>query len=484
MKQMIRIIKPSVLAVSVAIATITSPANAGLKDELNSMFSDMSNVTKPGVYESQRRGVVFGGRANVKNRIISQNVVSFVPPSIKAGCGGIDMFGGSFSFINTDQIVQLMRAVAQNAIGYAFQLALDAVCAPCSKHIAYLQNIVSTMNQHLGNSCQLAQGLVDGGLKAITEGLRKDEETKATDTGVGQDSFWSRMNEAATSLKKDRPNEYAKLVGNVTWNELQRNRAGQWFRHGDNDLMEAMMSMAGSIIVGDLIDDPEPAAGSSGGKTNKITPLLGNLLTLEELVFGSETGRQVKMYDCSNNFTTCAGADGATPPRIKQVNNFEGLDTRIRKQLLGGAGGYGIIARYARPDLALGGRLTESEKGFLAALPVGVGGMIRNLAPLSEEAAIQFVEESSALIAVDMSYSLAAELVRAVRSATLSSNSSFAKEASEIYEQSMRVLDQERRVLTERYGSLSEVMNRYQSHMELTNKQRYLYSTITNDGKK
>ncbi|MDN4704685.1 conjugal transfer protein TraH [Vibrio parahaemolyticus] len=44
-----------------------------------------------------------------------QNLVSFTPPSWKAGCGGVDMFGGSFSFINAEQLVTMMRAVAANA---------------------------------------------------------------------------------------------------------------------------------------------------------------------------------------------------------------------------------------------------------------------------------------------------------------------------------------------------------------------------------
>lgn len=477
-----RVFTPALLAIGISCAAIAPSSHAGLKEELNSMFSEMSNVSNPGVHESQRRGVVFGGRVSTKNRIINQSVVSFVPPSIKSGCGGIDMFGGSFSFINSEQLVQLMRAVAQNAIGYAFQLALDAVCAPCSKHISTLQEAIAKMNQYLGNSCQLAQGIVDGGLNAVAESFRKDEQNTAAKSGTFKDHMEALVSEAGASLKRDKPAEYAKLVGNVTWNELQKNRVGSWFRHGDNDLMEAMLSISGSIIVGDLIDDPNPSPGSSGEKTNKITPLLGNVLTVQELVFGSHSGRKVLMYDCSADRATCAGKDGATPPHTKEVANFVGLEKRIRDMLLGSpnSGSVGLITKYTTENGESNNRFTEAEKAFLTSLPNGIGGMIRNLSASSEASARQFVEENAALIAIDMSYQLANELLRAVTTAVISSNSAFAKEASEIFEKSSRNLQHEFEVLASRHGQLSSVMDRYARHIELTRKQRYTFSLLTN----
>lgn len=474
-------LKPALIAISISFAAI-APANAGLKEELNSMFSEMSNVSRPGVHESQRRGVVFGGRVTAKNRIVSQSIVSFVPPSIKAGCGGIDMFGGSFSFINSEQLVQLMRAVAQNAIGYAFQLALDGVCAPCSKYITVLQDLISRMNQFLGNSCQLAQGIVDGGLKAINETFRKDEQNEAAKTGTFKDHMEALVAEAGASLKRDKPDQYSKLIGNVAWNELQKNRVGSWFRHGDTNLMEAMLSISGSIIVGDLIQTPEPAAGSSGEQTNKVTPLLGNVLTLQELVYGTDSGRTVRMYDCSANRTTCAGADGATPPHTKEVPNFVGLEKRIRDMLLGSTTGgrnVGLITKYTTEDGSGSNRFTEAEKAFLTSLPNGIGGMIRNLSALSEASARQFVEENASLIAIDMGYQLSAELLRAVTASVVSSNSAYAKEASDIFNTSSRNLQHELQVLMDRHGKLSQVMDRYARHIELTRKQRYTFSLLT-----
>src|SRR6266542_6854937 len=122
--------------VACALWTLSPAVNAnGLQAEMNRLFDEMSNATPPGVYESQRRGVMAGGRFTTKTRLFDENLVSLVLPSWKAGCGGVDLFGGSFSFINTDQIVQLLRTIGANAKGYAFQLAFDNVFPDGAKWI-------------------------------------------------------------------------------------------------------------------------------------------------------------------------------------------------------------------------------------------------------------------------------------------------------------------------------------------------------------
>src|SRR3989344_8831870 len=94
-------------------------AHASLQQELDGKFGDMTNYTSPGTYETQRRGVISGGSFVNRSRIMQENLIGFVPPSASASCAGVDLYGGSFSFINTDQLVQLLRSIAANARGYA-----------------------------------------------------------------------------------------------------------------------------------------------------------------------------------------------------------------------------------------------------------------------------------------------------------------------------------------------------------------------------
>jgi conjugative transfer pilus assembly protein TraH len=43
---------------------------------------------------------------------MNESLWHFVPPSFDAGCGGIDLFAGSFSFISAEQFQNLLRAIA------------------------------------------------------------------------------------------------------------------------------------------------------------------------------------------------------------------------------------------------------------------------------------------------------------------------------------------------------------------------------------
>lgn len=49
------------------------------------------------------------------------------------GCGGIDIFVGSFSFINVSEMVVLLKVVVNNVVGFVFSLVIDMVCLECLK---------------------------------------------------------------------------------------------------------------------------------------------------------------------------------------------------------------------------------------------------------------------------------------------------------------------------------------------------------------
>ena len=56
----------------------------------------------------------------------------------------------------------MLKAVANNAVGFAFSLAIDTVCPECSKIMQEFSQKAQLMNNLNINSCELAQGLVGG----------------------------------------------------------------------------------------------------------------------------------------------------------------------------------------------------------------------------------------------------------------------------------------------------------------------------------
>jgi len=162
----------------IAVLLITSMptvASAGIMADLNSMF--MSNSTAPTSISTRDMNGFFGGNFSMRSPIQSVNIVTFDPPRLDAGCGGVDLFMGSFTFINSQQLVTLFRAVAANAVGLAFKAAIDAISPSLGKLMTEFQTLLQKMNNLAKNSCNMAHLLTDSYDKQITSALSGDAAT-------------------------------------------------------------------------------------------------------------------------------------------------------------------------------------------------------------------------------------------------------------------------------------------------------------------
>lgn len=109
---------------------------------------------------SSTYGYNFGG-ASMRIRHMNTNLLTVTPPSISAGCAGIDFFAGSFSMINKDELIQMGRAIMQGAPTYAFGLALTSICPDCSEAMKELQKQLGIFNAMAGDTCQAAERFSD-----------------------------------------------------------------------------------------------------------------------------------------------------------------------------------------------------------------------------------------------------------------------------------------------------------------------------------
>lgn len=137
---------------------------SSMEDFWQDMGGSYSNSTDAGGYQLQGAGYYTGGSFVARSKVVNVNPVSITPPGIRAGCGGIDIYTGAFSHINTDQFIALMKAIPSNALGFAFQLALETLSPAIKGTVDQLQAIIDKINNANLNSCDLAQGLVGGGM--------------------------------------------------------------------------------------------------------------------------------------------------------------------------------------------------------------------------------------------------------------------------------------------------------------------------------
>ena len=137
------------------------PATADVLSEMNRFWQGAAvNTTGPTAFQGQASGHWTLGNLYLRAPVRAEPIATVNLPSFRAGCGGIDAFAGAFSFINSDQLVAFARAIAQNAAGFAFELALETISPVIAETMSKLRALAQWANNRNVNSCETAQALV------------------------------------------------------------------------------------------------------------------------------------------------------------------------------------------------------------------------------------------------------------------------------------------------------------------------------------
>ena len=259
------------LGMAALMASIPQLSHASdLKNALDSMF--LSNSTSPGAYSSQTRGGFTAGSMVVRSPIKPITLVAFDPPRISGGCGGIDMFGGSFSFINSEQLVALFRAVVANAVSALFWMAIQNILPSLANVMSKFQSLISALNMGLKNTCALANQIIKPFSKnADITSSQSEKGIFESVTGAAKDLWGSvekmfETGKTEPTVMKGGQNVGAKVsetYGNITWRALVRSNAAGGLTTGldsgtnrvynspaggDQLTMEIMQSMIGTVV--------------------------------------------------------------------------------------------------------------------------------------------------------------------------------------------------------------------------------------------
>ena len=99
-------------AVGIGWMTVHCPTvEAGFVSDFVEDIQSNSNVTQAGIKEAGALNVVTGGGFVYKTPRKDFVPFSVTPPSLKAGCGGIDLFLGAFSIPSKDEFVSFLKSV-------------------------------------------------------------------------------------------------------------------------------------------------------------------------------------------------------------------------------------------------------------------------------------------------------------------------------------------------------------------------------------
>lgn len=303
------------------------------------------------------------------------NVVAFDPPRLEAGCGGIDLYGGSFTFINSQQLVALLRQVASNAVGLAFKAAIDAINPSLGKLITEFQTLLQQMNNLAKNSCSLAHLVVDpfeskihdavngtGSVGGTSMGWFSD--TSAALTSYLQDANAYMRRNAAINPKAGNGNVKALLASGTSG---VMGMAGIANVDGSADDATDPNSLNNRIIISflgyEISGVPCGKSNEAGvanttaptGKVDASTPDISKLtcaggptLTLDDLIKGGGIGstrptKPLTLYRCVNPAGAGAGGIGFDPQVCTQMQkadfNYSGIQGWVNVNLFGNPDG-------------------------------------------------------------------------------------------------------------------------------------------------
>lgn len=250
-----RIVAWTVMLLMMANPVMVSAGELTLSSAFKNLLGGASaSVNSPGYYQSGARNAFVGG--GVELRVPSPNfnspqLITISPPRIEAGCNGISMHFGGFSFISGEEFEALLKAIASGmAMGFVSMLALKVACAQCEAIVQFLKTMAARAAELARNACQIGQKMgqeMAKGLSLSTSGSSKTEvcgvstaaDGMVLDMLKGMNSLCKSTESALNSLQgtdekycrdnglnSDDCKQYLadmackRGVGNVTWSRL------------------------------------------------------------------------------------------------------------------------------------------------------------------------------------------------------------------------------------------------------------------------
>lgn len=427
------------IAAALGASTQTSITQA---DNLDNFLGGMySNTTDAGYFQTQQRGVISGGSIVARVPIKPINIAQFDPPRVSAGCGGVNLFGASFSFINAQELTQLLRTVAQNALGLLFQLGLNAISQPLSSLLTSWSKKLQDMNAALKNSCEAARKLfqIDYSGAGLSSAWESMKGVISSSTGENKDFFggfkerfqkgWQELrgtDKAQTTA--DKAAQKIDSSGNVTWRALNASGSYKSIVAPSGGSEEEAKYLLMNIIGTEIFPTTKDQGNCEGGQGNcePKPQTYYPTITFNDLI--SPDNNKDSMFVCQDGDNTIA-EDGCAkelkPTSLRSM--FKGTAYIVNKAFYGIesssltldpntiseqiAGQKGLVGK---SGLA-GAQLTQDELRMLNAMP---HTLVRYMNALRNEPAqmAQIAEHIREYVIKDMAFTLAISLAEAADS--------------------------------------------------------------------
>jgi conjugative transfer pilus assembly protein TraH len=340
-----------------ALQATSAAQAADLSAQMASMFGSgtLANVTGPGAYKSQTQNVYAGGELQLRFPGRNYQLWSYSLPSITAGCGGVDAYLGSMSHINSTDFKNMLEAVARSYAGLLFKAALKSINPLIESVIGDMQKTLESASQFNGNTCAMAQLLINStseysGMTSestcVTAAMQiygEDHPAAMRRCKVDQ----ATTNAAAKASSNPAEKELADRNLNLVWEALR----GSTF---SADEKTVFMNIAGTRII--------YKPGDNGNRPQTPRELPPSIDSLTTLLHGNEPGSTVDKVKV-RNWLACNDDECLQPTaNIVEITPFP---TYVRQMIEG-----------IRSDIVARRALTPAQKQFVNMTRVPVYRML------------------------------------------------------------------------------------------------------------
>lgn len=312
------------LCAAAILVTPSTMVQASINGDLTDFFNQIggySNVTSGGAFNGQSQNLVTGGSLYLRLPQQSYSLANLQLPGIKAGCGGIDAFAGSFSFINKEQFTAMLRNIGNGALGYVFQLGIDAVDPLIGNVLEKMRKASEFVNGMNINSCEAGQALVNGivgktdlasqqGCSSLSAYLNLSSDRS---DAMGKCSDPINRTQVADAVRSDPSTKDSASIELISGNLMARvlSKAYPWMT---SEEMNLLISLTGTYLV--------DASGTNGPIRKVVNPSITSESDIVAGVQGTSSSDMVTvmMLDCSDpDQTTCSD------PEPKQIKSLRAL---------------------------------------------------------------------------------------------------------------------------------------------------------------
>lgn len=288
------------LATAFFLAASTRVHAGDLNQEIDTLFNSLGgsiNATSPQAIQGQRMNTYVGGGIYYRAPSRSFQVVNLSLPSIKAGCGGINAWMGSFSHISGDELRDMLAAIGTDLAGVAFNAALKSISPLLGGIVENFQAIAAKYNNGRISSCEAATAIagtvsdqmgwsVESTCQYLAGYLNSADDVARARERCATASRADVMNQARASTDPQ-INAAPPFEGNLTWRALKA------IPTLDDEARMIAMSIVGTTVYG------------ATGTTRGIQSYEPTIRQVEHLLYG-DTGDPsgtvgIPVYRCDDN---------------------------------------------------------------------------------------------------------------------------------------------------------------------------------------